>query len=153
MKVENTNAGTIHVQKGNSTRQLYEHQLEAIQKLNEINKKEQFKALVVLPTGGGKTMTAASWLLTNVTDQKKKVLWLAHRHLLLEQALSAFVHNAYSDKLANITQFNYRIVSGKHDKSLNISEKDDVLVASKDSLCRNLKALDPFVSGKMKCTL
>lgn len=153
MKVENTNAGTVHVQKGNSARELYEHQQEAIEKLNEINKKDQFKALVVLPTGGGKTMTASSWLLTNATDKNIKVLWVAHRHLLLEQAISAFIHNAYMDKLFNITQYNYRIVSGKHDKSIHISDKDDILVASKDSLCRKLENLDSFLNDQQEIFL
>lgn len=78
-------AGTVKVMQGNLP-QLYEHQVDAMTNLNQIDQKSQFNSLLVLPTGGGKTLTATYWLLKNAVDKKKKVLWIAHRHLLLEQA-------------------------------------------------------------------
>ncbi len=89
--VENMNAQTITPAPGRNPRQLYEHQVEAEKALDEINRKGEFRALLVLPTGGGKTLTAVHWLLRNAVDRGKKILWIAHRHLLLEQAADTFV--------------------------------------------------------------
>ena len=75
----------------------------------------------MLPTGGGKTLTATYWLLKNYTDKNKKILWIAHRHELLEQAKNSFEQLAYSDILKNRISFNYRVISGLHDKAVNIS--------------------------------
>lgn len=114
--VENINAQKITPAHGNNPKQLYEHQGDALKKLDTIDKKKEFRTLLVLPTGGGKTLTAVQWLLKNVIDQGKKVLWIAHRHLLLEQAAEAFAKNAYTDSMVNHTVFSYRIISGMHDK-------------------------------------
>jgi superfamily II DNA or RNA helicase len=103
--VINKNASTVKVMTGKNPRQLYEHQVNAIAALNKIDTKDSFSTLVVLPTGGGKTMTAATWLLSNAVDNNKKILWIAHRHLLLEQAAEAFCKNAYSEKLVLTTNF------------------------------------------------
>ena len=57
--VENINAQTIKPANGKSPKQLYEHQIDAIHELDIMNKKSNFRTLLVLPTGGGKTLTAA----------------------------------------------------------------------------------------------
>jgi superfamily II DNA or RNA helicase len=47
---------------------LYKHQEEAVAKLQEkivLANKSPFAGLLVLPTGGGKTLTAAYWLAKN----------------------------------------------------------------------------------------
>ena len=103
--VENKNAKRVKVVVGRNPRTLYEHQVEAMGELNKIDKKETFRSLLVLPTGGGKTLTAAYWLLKNAVDKKKKIIWVAHRHLLLEQAAEAFERNSYSDILMNENKF------------------------------------------------
>lgn len=141
-------AGRINTLKGKNPRQLYEHQENAIKELDKINKKEKFASLLVLPTGGGKTATAVYWLLREVINKNKKILWIAHRHLLLEQAADTFKNNAYSDQLYNVSSFNYRIVSGKHDRPININEKDDVLIISKDSATSNLDKIDKWINGE-----
>jgi len=141
-------AGKVRVINGNSPRNLYEHQIEAIEKMNLLDKEDRFSTLVVLPTGGGKTVTAVHWLLREVINKKKKILWIAHRHLLLEQAADTFINNAYSNILYNISSFNYRIVSGKHDKPINIRNTDDVLILSKDSISRNLDILKSWLKGE-----
>ena len=110
--VENLNAKTVIPANGTNPRTLYEHQVEALKALNAINQKPDFRTLLVLPTGGGKTMTAAYWLLQNAVDQGKKILWIAHRHLLLEQAADTFINNAYTSIMINHTTFRYRIISG-----------------------------------------
>lgn len=46
--------------------------------------------LIVVPTGGGKTVIAAHWLLEHHVRQGGRVLWLAHRRSLLRQAMTTF---------------------------------------------------------------
>ncbi|MBD2055290.1 DEAD/DEAH box helicase family protein [Oculatella sp. FACHB-28] len=135
-------AGQIQVAVGKSPRELYPHQNEAIRKLDEQNK-SSFEGLLVLPTGGGKTLTAVHWLLRNFIDQRKKVLWIAHRHELLNQAFETVQLSAYSSLLGNVRNFRYRVISGhpKHDRPVNIQPTDDIIIASKDSLNGGLNHL------------
>ncbi|MEH2198107.1 DEAD/DEAH box helicase family protein [Nostoc sp.] len=135
-------AGRIEVKRGEAPKELYSHQNEAIKALNETNK-DAFEGLLVLPTGGGKTLTAVHWLLRNFINNKKKVLWIAHRHELLDQALETLQLSAYSSLLSNVSGFRYRIISGhpKHDRPVNIEKTDDIIIASKDSLNSGLDHL------------
>ena len=146
--IENLNSQTVTPAVGKNPRRLYEHQEEALKRLDEINRKSSFNTLLVLPTGGGKTLTAAYWLLKNAVDKGKKVLWTAHRHLLLEQAAEAFAHNAYTDTMINRTVFNYRIISGLHDKPVHITKNDSVLIAGKDSIIRSLDSLSEWIQDE-----
>lgn len=146
--IENLNAQTITPAVGKNPRQLYEHQVEAVRKLDIIDKQSCFKTLLVLPTGGGKTLTAAHWLLKNAVDKGKKILWIAHRHLLLEQAAEAFARNAYTDSMINHTVFNYRIISGIHDRPVHIKKDDNILIIGKDSMVRSLERLDEWLSDE-----
>lgn len=137
-RVSYKNAGTIEIANEESGLILYKHQEEAIESLtNKIIKtnKNPFAGLVVLPTGGGKTLTAAYWLSKNFLDKDKKILWIAHRHELLEQAKATFHERlAYKDVFNNRQSFNYRIISGIHDKPVNIKPSDDIIISSKDSM-------------------
>ena len=54
-------------------RNAYDHQKEAMDALDKMNESKSFSTLVVLPTGGGKTYTATSWLLRNAINKGKKV--------------------------------------------------------------------------------
>ena len=132
------NAGTVFVSKSESGIKLYPHQENAfVQMTKKIadSHKYPYKGLLVLPTGGGKTLTAARWISENIIDKGIKVLWIAHRHELLVQAKRTFTEIlAHSDVFPNRESFNYRIISGIHDKPVNIKSTDDILFASKDSL-------------------
>lgn len=135
---KNKNAGTISIVNEDSGLILYKHQEEAIENLNNKiikTKKNPFSGLLVLPTGGGKTLTVAYWIAKNLLDKNKKVLWIAHRHELLEQAKSTF-HKliAFRDIFNKIDSFNYRLISGIHDKPVNIKSTDNLIISSKDSL-------------------
>lgn len=141
-------AGKINVIPGNNNRILYEHQIEAMEKMNKLDERKSFRSLLVIPTGGGKTLTAAYWLLKNAVNKKKKILWIAHRHLLLEQAADTFKKNAFSNLLYNISSFTFRIVSGRHDKPINIKNTDDILIISKDSVVRDLSILDKWLKNE-----
>jgi len=137
-KVKNQNAGTIKIVSENSPLTLRKHQISAIEQLQtKITKsnKNPFEGLLVLPTGGGKTLTIAYWIAKNYLDKNKKVLWIAHRHELLEQAKGTFQERlAFKDIFKNKSSFNYRIISGIHDKPVNIKSTDDLIISSKDSL-------------------
>lgn len=145
--------GRVKVSGGKNPRNLYPHQREAIKYLNEINKSCSFSTLLVLPTGGGKTLTAVWWLLKAALDKDVKILWIAHRHLLLDQAAFTFQNNAYSDIMTDISSFKYRIVSGVHDKAVNIEESDNLLIAGKDSIVRNLNYLDNWLKNEKEIYL
>lgn len=65
---------------------LYNHQKEAMCALNKANIGGEFSGIIVLPTGGGKTITASYWLTKNAINRHAKIIWVAHRKQLLEQA-------------------------------------------------------------------
>jgi superfamily II DNA or RNA helicase len=120
------------------TREPHEYQREAWSRLSDEYAKSEalgrFQGLVVMPTGSGKTFTATKWLTEQHVNQGGRVLWLAHRHELLEQAARAFLEagsNATSrDKLR------MRIVSGRHQRTHQIDPADDIVIASVQSLAR-----------------
>ena len=147
--IEVKSNGTVISKKGTNPRVPYNHQKDAMAKLNLIDKEDSFSTLVVLPTGGGKTYTASTWLLKNAVDKKKKIIWIAHRQMLLDQAAESFQKFAYAEAMPHISEFTYRIVSGSssHDRSIDISEKDNILILSKDSIGRNMSVLDKWLKG------
>lgn len=148
--IEVKSNGTVRAKKVTNTRIPYQHQKDAMRKLGIINEEKSFSTLVVLPTGGGKTYTASTWLLKNAIDQKKKILWIAHRQMLLDQAAESFQKFAYAEVMPHISEFTYRIVSGSlnHDRSIDITAKDNILILSKDSIGRNLERLDCWLKGE-----
>lgn len=132
------NAGKVFISQDESGLKLYPHQKDAYANMNKKilnSNKYPFKGLLVLPTGGGKTLTAARWISENILDKGIKVLWLAHRHELLEQAKRTFTTIlAYKDFFKNKKEFKWRIISGIHDMAVNIKSDDDIIFASKDSI-------------------
>lgn len=148
--IEVKSNGKITAKKGTNPRTPYNHQKDAMAKLNLIDQEESFSTLVVLPTGGGKTYTASTWLLKNAIDKKKKIIWIAHRQMLLDQAAESFQKFAYAEAMPHISEFTYRIVSGStnHDRSIDISPRDNILIISKDSIGRNLSMLDNWLKGE-----
>lgn len=148
--IEVTSNGKVTAKQGTNSRSPYPHQTDAMAKLNLIDQESSFSTLVVLPTGGGKTYTASTWLLKNAIDKKKKIIWIAHRQMLLDQAAESFQKFAYAEAMPHISEFTYRIVSGstKHDRSIDISQRDNILILSKDSIGRNLSMLDKWLEGE-----
>ncbi len=151
-------AGEVRPIPGANTRHPFQHQLDAIHALDRMDEAhENYSTLVVLPTGGGKTYTASTWLLRHALDKGKKILWLAHRQSLLDQAAESFQKFAFSTEMPHISSFRYRIVSGSanHDKTINIKPTDDLLIISKDSIGRvqNLARLDSWLAGEKEIFL
>lgn len=143
-------SGEINPKTGTNTRIPYEHQKNAMACLDIINREKAYSTLVVLPTGGGKTYTASMWLLKNAIDRKKKILWIAHRQMLLEQAAESFQKFAYAEVIPHISSFHFRIVSGasSHERTIRIHPTDQLLIVSKDSIGRNLQRLDAWMAGE-----
>lgn len=137
--------GQIRVKLKSNPIQLYEHQLEALDVLKKMDQHPSFKSILVIPTGGGKTLTTCWWLLNGALNKRKKVLWLAHRQLLLEQAIKAFELNAYADVMTERLEFSYRVISGVHQSATMIKPTDDLLIVSKDSLVKNIKQLNRWL--------
>lgn len=146
-KITKTSSGTIRAKQGVNTRLPYNHQKEAMNCLNIIDKEKAYSTLLVIPTGGGKTYTAATWLLKNAIDKKKKIIWIAHRQMLLDQAAESFQNFAYSENIPHVSEFKYRIISGSknHDRVIDIESNDNILIVSKDSIGRNLNQLDEWL--------
>ncbi len=118
-----------------STRNPAPHQLEALKALRRWydSKTSSHKSgILVLPTGGGKTFTAARFLCDGPVSDGYKVLWLAHTHHLLEQAFDAF----NSDVLAQVSEkrksLDSRVVSGTpgHWPAHSIKPSDDIVLAT-----------------------
>lgn len=153
--VEVKSFGEIFPKAGTNTRIPYDHQKMAMARLDIINRSSAYSTLVVLPTGGGKTYTASTWLLKNAIDRKKKILWIAHRQMLLDQAAESFQKFAYREAIPHVSSFRFRIVSGSsnHDRTSDISADDNLLIASKDSIGRNLERLDAWLKGEKEIYL
>ena len=147
--VEVKSNGIVSAKQGSNKRTPYDHQKRAMENLDIIDEAPSYSTLVVLPTGGGKTYTASLWLLKHALNRHKKILWIAHRQMLLDQAAESFQKYAYAETLPNVSSFTYRIVSGStnHDRTIDISPKDSLLIASKDSIGRNMEALDNWLNG------
>ena len=153
--IEVKSYGDIFPKKGTNTRTPYEHQKKAMAALDKMNQESSFSTLVVLPTGGGKTYTASMWLLKNAIDKKKKILWIAHRQMLLDQAAESFQKFAYTEVVPHISSFCFRIVSGaaSHDRTSDIRSSDNLLIVSKDSIGRNIERLDLWLKGEKELYL
>ena len=148
--VETRANGKTPIKTSMNPRTPYPHQQEAMKNMDLMDTLDSYSTLVVLPTGGGKTYTASTWLLANALDKKKKVLWLAHRQTLLDQAAASFIKYAYQSTAPNISSFTFRIISGakEHDRMIDIDPNDDLLIASRDSVRRNLNRLDSWLKGE-----
>jgi len=106
--------------------------------LREFESSKRFEGIVVMPTGSGKTYTTVQWLLSKVLVRERfKVLWLAHRHELLNQAARDFVRLSGLLSQSDKQEFRLRIVSGMHCKTSQITKDEDVVIASVSSLSRN----------------
>lgn len=147
--------GDVFPKSGKNSRTPYQHQKLAMACLDKINQAPTYSTMVVLPTGGGKTYTASTWLLKNAIDKKKKILWIAHRQMLLDQAAESFKKFSFSELIPHTSKFSFRIISGSsnHDSTFHIKPTDNLLIASKDSIGRNIDRLDPWLKGEKEVFL
>lgn len=126
---------TIKIEAKEDNLKPYEHQKAAWNALSRCFIDEGHSAgIVVVPTGGGKTIIATRWLLENHLRQGGRVLWFAHRLPLLRQAQSAF---ALSASIAFPKPYLKLIrISGDDCSWSEVHQEDDVVFTTIHSAAR-----------------
>lgn len=122
---------------------LYDFQKEAVKELTKHYITDDMDSgILVMPTGSGKSRTATYFLIKEMISRGYQVLWIAHRHMLIDQAADCFYQFAGLSKINNPNIKNYRIscISGEH-MSIRQVGKVEVIVASIQSICRSLDHL------------
>lgn len=134
----------------------YPHQEEAFDKLNShFGKNVSVKSnihtagLLVMPTGSGKTATGVAWMLKDMVKNGYMVLWIAHRHQLIEQAAKTVVDfsTLAINKQENFDKLQIRCISGVHGTVSTAGPSNNIIIASIQSLIRNIDRLDFILSG------
>lgn len=118
---------------------LYDFQKEAVSELKKhFITQDNDSGIMVMPTGSGKSRTASYFLIKEMISEGYQVLWIAHRHMLIDQAAECFYRFAGLSKINNPNIKDYRIscISGEH-MSIRQADKDEVIVASIQSICRS----------------
>ena len=89
---------------------LYYYQQEANIAMQEYFLEQNGRSgILVMPTGSGKTMTSIYFLLHELSSRGYEVVWLAHRHMLVEQAANVFyrltplVKDVAGDEIKSLT--------------------------------------------------
>ena len=134
----------------------FEHQIDAFGKLAGLFSfpiKEHKAAILVLPTGAGKTFTSVNWICRNVLPKNVKVLWLAHTGHLLEQAYDTFKSNLLLVPPPR-RSVNMRLVSSdpQHSNASQISPSDDVLIITTQTAISNTETTALDERGKARTT-
>ena len=131
---------------------LYNFQNDAVKALKkhfiDDNKKS---GILVMPTGSGKTRTSAAFLLQHMISDGYQVVWLTHRHMLIDQAAEVFYKNSPVIKLFNpkTTSFKLACVSGEHQTVKALERDDSVMVISVQSACRGLEHIKRALGRKV----
>jgi superfamily II DNA or RNA helicase len=110
---------------------LFDHQQRAIDALRAWWPTDGARGVLCLPTGAGKTRTVVSFLVGAVLP-RRRVLWLAHRIELLDQAISTFA--AVSSRASAAFSVG-RFQAG----AMKIIGPTDVVVASIPTLARRFR--------------
>lgn len=118
----------------------YPHQQSAWDALDSMwaaHNPERRRGLVVLPTGAGKTVTAAAWIVDRMTrDKNLRVLWIAHQEELLTQAADTFMTLAAQQPADFRRQL--RVISGGNSAVTTLDEWElDVAIVTWQSLHRS----------------
>ncbi len=131
---------------------LYDFQQDAVKSLKEhFIDKDNRAGFLVMPTGSGKTRTAVNFLLGDMIAQGYQVIWLTHRHMLIDQPAKTFYDNAPYIKMFNNKkkQFKMTCVSGNHQTIKATEKDDDLMILSVQSTCRSLEYLKTVIAKKV----
>ena len=130
---------------------LYDYQTQAVNALKKFYLEEdQKRGMLVMPTGSGKSRTATTFLISHMISRGYQILWIAHRHMLIDQAADCFYRFAGLSKLQNPNIRNYRIscISGEHLSCSQVGDSE-IVVASISSICRNKSQLRRILGRKV----
>lgn len=122
---------------------LHDFQEEAVERLrNHFITEDKNSGIMVMPTGSGKTRTSSYFLIKEMISQGYQVIWIAHRHMLIDQAADCFYDFAGLSKINNpgIKKYNICCISGEH-LSIKQADKEEVIVATIQSICRSKEHL------------
>lgn len=130
---------------------LYDFQKDAVRALKEhFIDNDRAAGMLVMPTGSGKSRTSTCFLIREMISRGYQVIWLVHRHMLIDQAADCFYRYAGLSKIENPKIKSYRLtcISNAHMK-MSAADKDDVIVASVNSVCRNTSHLSRILKRKV----
>lgn len=121
------------------------YQLEAYDSLTSklLNDDTRTAGLLVLPTGGGKTRVSITWAIDKAINDGYKILWLAHRKMLIQQAYDTFLDFAGLVDMAKKKSLNIRIISSdsEHSKVEDINfQEDDIVISTIQAISHKNKA-------------
>lgn len=107
--------------------------------------------ILMLPTGGGKTRVATMFLIKHMISQGYQVIWLAHRHMLIDQAADSLykISPQAAKENKDIEELHMLCISGKHSNVRALRNHDDIIVASVQSLCINTVFLPNILKKKV----
>jgi superfamily II DNA or RNA helicase len=133
---------------GQQQRDLFQHQIDALDAMKKVFDfaDNTFKgALLVLPTGAGKTYTAVRWLNDYILPKGVRIIWLAHTFHLLDQAYETLFQNA--QWIQGRRTLNVKLISShpSHEKVSSIDPtSDDIVIMSTQTAIANFNvdALD-----------
>ena len=132
---------------------LHDYQEKAVAELKKhFIDNDMTSGLLVMPTGSGKSRTATYFLIREMISRGYQILWIAHRHMLLDQAADCFYDFAGLSKIENPKIRDYRIncISGEHLSIRQVKDsKSEVIVASIGSICRNKAHLRRILGSKV----
>lgn len=130
---------------------LYDFQKDVLARLKEhYVTNGHDSGIMVMPTGSGKTRTSTYFLIKEMISEGYQILWIAHRHMLIDQAADCFYKFAGLAKINDPSLRSYTIscISGEH---MNIRQVDrsDIVVASINSICRSKDHLRRILKNKV----
>ncbi|MCR5636138.1 MAG: DEAD/DEAH box helicase [Clostridiales bacterium] len=131
---------------------LYDFQQDAVKALEKhFIKDDNQRGILVMPTGSGKSRTASYFLIRKMISQGYQILWIVHRHMLINQAAECFYKYAGLSKLENPDIKNYKIscVSSEHQSIKSVDKNDNIIIGSIQSICRNQKHLKRITNKKL----
>ena len=131
------------------------YQLEAYDNLTKfLNDDSRTAGLLVLPTGGGKTRVSVTWAINQAINDGYKILWLAHRKMLIQQAHDTFIDFVGLVDLSQKNSLGVRIVSNEseHSKIRDINfQDDDIVIVTRQSISHKMKFLKQAINdGRRK---
>jgi len=131
---------------------LYKYQNSAVSALEKhFIKEDKDSGLLVMPTGSGKTRTVIYFLLKKMVSEGYKIVWLTHRHMLIEQPAEALWNYSGLVKAQNPKKRELRFlcVSGSHASIRQAEARDDILILTVQSAVRSLPYLKRVLKGKV----